>query len=165
MQEYLARDAFQQRVGRVSRPAPEWPAWVKSPNGFALETIWRLTRGAQIVVPARCAHATLALLEPTEHRGRYTLETGTRLRLVETYDPEQATDLPPDLASYLQSWDGWGMRTYLILDGGSTGIRITLPADPDGRRFPWSALLAHAAMEPLDPDEGLARTLPPADAD
>jgi len=135
-------------------PKGGWPDWMQDTRCYAVGSRWRLTRAAQIVASEHCVYPTLAPLIERYARGqeRYALEAGTQLVLVETYDPAADESVGPlDMFTYYKSVDGWARRVYRIEDGPSTGIKVYLPADPIGRRFPPTSMWAHAAFELVDP--------------
>jgi hypothetical protein len=133
-----------------------WPDWVSRPGGYPIGSRWRLTRRAQIVVPEHCHLATLALVDEAGPPDRYTIDDGTRLTLIKTYDPDtdESAARENDYHILAMFYDGWATRTYSIEDGPSTGIKVTLPSDPGGHRFPLSSLLAHAAIRPAGQAKG-----------
>ncbi len=127
----------------------DWPEWVTSPAGYEIGSGWTLTVAAMIVAPEHCTYPTLVLIDGSEPPVRYRVNAGTRLTLLETYDPdedERARGL--DMISYYQWADGWAMRTFRIDDGPSAGIRISFSADRRGNRFPFSSRVALAAIVP-----------------
>jgi len=132
----------------------DWPRWLTSPNVDPIGSRWRLTCDATIVAPELCAYPTLALVESGALPTRYRIAAGTRLTLVETFDPrddEQTAHL--DMISYYQWADGWASRTYQVDEGPSAGLRLAFSSDARGSRFPFSSRLAHAAIVPADDDE------------
>ena len=133
-----------------------WPDWVGRPGGYPLDSPWLLTCRAQIVVPEHCHLPTLALVDEADPPDCYTVAAGTRLTLVETYDTEtdESTARETDPHILGMFYDGWATRIYSIEDGPSAGIKVTLPADPGGHRFPLSSLRAHAAVRPANPEKG-----------
>jgi hypothetical protein len=127
----------------------DWPAWVTSTGGFEIGSRWRLTEGAHIVLPRKCAYPTLALGDHPRSGGRYAVEAGAVLTLVEIYDP--ATDetfRDFDLVSYITYAEDWDTRTYRIETGRSAGVLVRFSATRLGGRFPYSSRLVHAALVP-----------------
>lgn len=119
-------------------------------QAVVIGSIWRLSQPAAIVSPQRLGHRiTLALLKPKARPDRYTLATGSRLRLVRAYEPSrdpQAQGL--DQALYYGYYGGNGYRAYQVLDGLNAGREIELPAGDGPFFLPPSALAAHISLLP-----------------
>ena len=128
----------------------DWPRWVTSPGGYPLGSAWVLTHRATIVAPRHLAYATLALTR-NETTSRYSIDEGTRLTLVKTYDPEtDPSMIGLAMALYYEYFDGWAKRTYRVVDGQAAGTLLHFSADRIGSRFPISSRIAHAAIVPAE---------------
>lgn len=127
----------------------DWARWATGAAHGTIGSAWRLTRPAAVVAPEWCAYPTLVPAEAVEADDRYLLDTGTRLILVEEYDPDaDERNRALGMEAYDRWVDGWAMRTFQIEDGTSAGIRVHLSTDQAGRRFPPSSFLGLAALVP-----------------
>jgi hypothetical protein len=125
-----------------------WPRWVLTPHGYPLGSKWHLTRKARIVLEGS-DYGTLTLVDRSHQRDRFTLDAGTTLTLVHTYDPDldefvRGLDAP----LYYEFCQGSAARTYRIDEGPWAGTRLTFSADPSGGRDSDSERWAHAAIVP-----------------
>jgi hypothetical protein len=118
----------------------DWPAWVTSVEGFEIGSRWRLTQVAHVVLP-RFSRLTLAPGEDPGPSGRYTVEAGAILTLVEVFEPD-----------FSEGWNSheadWESRTYRIETGLSAGVLVEFSAERFGDRFPFSSRIVHAALVP-----------------